>query len=445
MDENSGEPLTSVDGGNPRRTFAVMCACFGLNHAAVTIPVGYATSLFGGEVGNATNAALYGVCMLSALFLGPLITATLGPKNALVLGMLMYVIYVFAFAVALNFVPDTSPPNPEIGAWILVVGGGVIGGIGAGSLWTAQGAFFGAICEEISDAEMKPLQTITAQLSSTFAVVFLGQECFWKVLFTIITKYGKLSYFWAFIIYAVLAGLATVVMFLGKDAKLRAAAARAPLCAKAGAALKLWSDPKIWLLSGSNFTFGFCAAYLNGYINSNYTQHAMGTEFLGFLGAIVALVATISSKVYGFVAEKMGTKVPIVIVGSACFLSIALMSFITVPNCVDDGEKVIGPGCWGYGIMVFYVAQGLGRGMYESTNKAVFADVFPGEKSVGAFANCILQNTGSSTIGFVMGIFNAGQYDKWPLIVGSIATVPMLVLATKMKNDEKSSIVSVEN
>jgi len=309
-------------------------------------------------------------------------------------------------------------------------------------LWTAQGAFFGAICEEISDATGTTLPILTAQLSSTFAMVFLGQECFWKVLFTLLTKYAKLTFLAAFLIYGVLAAIATVAMFFGKDAKPKVSAAAQPICAKAGAALKLWTDPKIWLLCGNNFTFGFCAAYLNGYVNSNYTQHALGSDFIGFLGAIVCLIATFSSKLYGVMAEKMGTKVPIIFIGSVCFLAIALLSLIPAPSC-DLTFK--GPACWGWGMVVFYVLQGLGRGVYESTNKAIFADFFPGEKSVGAFANCILQNTGSSTIGFIMGSLDWGKWEIIFLIIGSIATVPMLALATSMKNNQKGSTVVAES
>jgi len=329
----------------------------------------------------------------------------------------------------------------------LAVGGGVLGGVGAGSLWTAQGAFFGAICEQISEATGEPLGSVTGQLSSTFAMVFLGQECLWKVLFTVLSKYAEIHYFPLFLIYGTLAAVATVGMFLANDARPRVSAASQPICAKALAALSLWSDPKIWLLSGNNFTFGFCAAYLNGYVNSTFTSQALDPSFLGFLGAIVALIATISSKLYAFAAEKMGTKVPIITLGSSCFLGIALLSFFTVPVCVGRSEPTQGPGCWGWGMVVFYVLQGLGRGVYESTNKAIFADFFPGDKSVGAFANCILQNTGSSTIGFVMGLAGVGKRDVWPLIVGAVLTVPMLVLATTMKNKEsqKASTVAVES
>merc|ERR1719238_2659783 len=94
---------------------------------------------------------------------------------------------------------------------------------------------------------------------------------------------------------------------MGQDARPQNAAARGPICARAAAALKLWSDPKIWLLSGSNITFGFSAAYLGGYINANWQHEALKSDdFIGFLGAIICLIATISSKVYGVVAEKNG-------------------------------------------------------------------------------------------------------------------------------------------
>lgn len=449
----TGEPLASVDTTSEmtfRRTFFIMCLCFGLNHAAVTTPVGYATSLLGTGVGNASNATLYGVCMISSLFLGPLFTTSLGPKNALVNGMILYVIYVFCFAFATNYTEKvyimgaetadcynaTVPNCTEIHglplAWVSAVSGAAIGGVGAGSLWTAQGAFFGAISEQIADASGVPLQTVSAQLAATFAMWYLGQECFWKVLFTVLSKWSPLNFPELFAIYASLAAIATVVMFMGQDAKPKGAAARGPICARAAAAVALWSDPKIWLLAGSNVTFGFSASYLGGYINANWQRDALKSDdFIGFLGAIICLIATVSSKVYGVVAEKMGTKMPIVVVGSLCFLGIALLSFVQLP-CPDDGPCE-GPGGWGWGIMIFYVLQGMGRGVYESTNKGIFADFFPGEKSVGAFANCMMQNTAASTIGYIMGLASVDKSEVWILLVCAIATVPGLAIASKLK------------
>merc|ERR1712087_939906 len=165
----------------------------------------------------------------------------------------------------------------------------------------------------------------------------------------------------------------------------------------------------------------------NGYINGTWQKQALGSgDLIGFLGAVICLIATWGSKVYGSISEKMGTKVPIVAFGSLCFLLIAVLSFITAPN----GE---GPGGWGWGILIFYVLQGLGRGVYESTNKGVFGDTFPGSQGVGAFANCMAQNTFSSTIGFLLGTAKWQKSEVWILLVFSILSVPGLMLAQSIQ------------
>merc|ERR1712050_324737 len=132
----------------------------------------------------------------------------------------------------------------------------------------------------------------------------------------------------------------------------------------------------------------------------------------GFLGAIICLVATISSKAYGVISNRLASKVPVLFFGSCCFKMMGLLTFVTWPN----GK---GPGGWGWGIMVFYVLQGLGRGVYESTNKGVFGDTFPGAQGTGAFANCMMQNTLASTIGFVLGALKVDSSEVWILLVFS--------------------------
>merc|ERR1712048_575615 len=117
----------------------------------------------------------------------------------------------------------------------------------------------------------------------------------------------------------------------------------------------------------------------------------------------------------------MGSKGPAVGVGAFCFIAIGVLSFVKAPH----GD---GPGGWGWGIVVFYVLQGVGRGVYESTNKGVFADFYSGPKAPGAFANAMMQNTASSTIGFIMGTANLDKLVAWPLLVSAALTVPALLL-----------------
>lgn len=50
---------------------------------------------------------------------------------------------------------------------------------------------------------------------------------------------------------------------------------------------------------------------------------------------------------------------------------------------------------------VLYVLQGVGRAVYESTGKGVFADFFPGD-AAGAFANNMLQNATAFALCFFL-------------------------------------------
>lgn len=234
-----------------------------------------------------------------------------------------------------------------------------------------------------------------------------------------------------FLLYGILATVAAICLAVSKDVRPRSAQTRAGICTKASAALTLWRDPKIWLISGNNIAFGFAAAYLNGYINGHWQKEALGSgDLIGFLGAIICAIATVSSKVYGWASTKVGSKTPILLFGSLCFLLIGLLSFISAPN----GR---GPGGWGWGIVVFYILHGLGRGVYESTNKGIFGDTFPGPQGMGAFANCMMQNTLSSTIGFLLGVAKKDAVEVYILLAFSIFSVPGLCLAQQIHQREQ--------
>lgn len=126
---------------------------------------------------------------------------------------------------------------------------------------------------------------------------------------------------------------------------------------------------------------------------------------------------------------------PLVLIwGSTSFALIGVLSKITAPR----GE---GPGGWGVGIVIFYLLQGLGRGVYESTNKGIFLDFFPGDKSPGAFANCMMQSTMASTIGFLLQAVASSSGDAnriigplvWVLIICAASCCPGFLLAKGMQ------------
>merc|ERR1719379_1819156 len=129
----------------------------------------------------------------------------------MIFGMVCYFIYTICFGVATGTTKDSTE------AWILAIAGSFVGGLGAGTLWTGQGGFFSAICERLSDASGAALQQVTSELSSTFAMFYLGQECFWKVLFTVLQKYAGMSDLIAFLLYGGLATISALALVFCKD------------------------------------------------------------------------------------------------------------------------------------------------------------------------------------------------------------------------------------
>ena len=76
--------------------------------------------------------------------------------------------------------------------------------------------------------------------------------------------------------------------------------------------------------------------------------------------------------------------------------------------------------------------KGPGR-RYESTNKAIFADFFPGELSPGAFANVFVFGTFASTVAFTLGATSRDSIELLLLLAFAALTVPCYLLALMLK------------
>ena len=76
--------------------------------------------------------------------------------------------------------------------------------------------------------------------------------------------------------------------------------------------------------------------------------------------------------------------------GNAMFFILACIVWVT-------SEEDLGT--WGM-LVPLYMLQGLGRGIFESTNKGVIADFFPGPKAAAGFANFVVLSGGASFLMF---------------------------------------------
>ena len=170
-----------------RREFQIMTWTVAVNHAAVTTPILYASSVLSNASGQAGNAVLYGTTLICSLFFSTLIFGMLGAKRGLSISMGLYSVYVLLFALAASMCDERHASNGScikgsqyqlhvnllgLRAWfpclfhaflILVsmpfsclfdpfwqLPGAFVGGIGAGILWTCQGTFFSSVCERVA-------------------------------------------------------------------------------------------------------------------------------------------------------------------------------------------------------------------------------------------------------------------------------------------------------
>jgi len=450
----AGEPLASnanaAEALKYRREFWIMSVAFGLNHASVTTPLQFATSVLTQKLGYASDCSLYFATFLCCLFFANPMFARLGAKRGLSISMLLYTVYAGTFGLAIWLCPNKDnvgacKEGSATGAmWAVAVIGGLIGGIGAGLLWTSQGAFYAQVCEKIGALENRPKEEVTADFSGRFGIIFLGFEAVVRALTSVLTGPDGIGFglhFWvAFTIWTIASLVATVGFhFFSTDlTPPTSTASRAGFMDKLLAAVGLWNDPKLWLLQATNITFGFAAAYNGGYIASNITSVALkkvgGASFLGYGGAVLSLWAALLSRIFGPVATKVG-KGPILAAGGIVFGLLAILSWIMR----GDPEN------YGFTVVIFYLLMGTGRAVYESTNKAIFADFFPGDKAPGAFANIFVFGTLSSVVTYALGIAAASDPDGPEytvmgvgLLVFAVITLPCYMVAAIMKRKQSS-------
>jgi hypothetical protein len=328
----------------------------------------------------------------SALMGATYIVKRAGARNAIWLGMALYCAYVGCFWIA------TRQDDLETQRLVAYTGA-AIGGVGAGFLWTAQGAYFGKAAEEHAHHLQQSVSTSTASLAGTFAFLYLAEEVLLRVLSTVLV--GIVSWESIFGLYTAITVVSTLCMpFVynypsssssgggGGGENVRETST---IFYKVTAASQLlWKDPKMKYMIGLNAVFGFAAAFLNSYVNGQVVPVALtdGDKYIGVLSSWVSAVAAGMSLVFGRLGPTVG-KGPILIVGAVCFLGV-VFPFVVQPDASQYG--------WGLLIMV-YSLHGVGRATFEGTLKATFADYFAYEKE-GAFANIILQNGLSGAIGY---------------------------------------------
>jgi len=171
----------AAEGAALKRNFIYMAVCFSANHGAVTSVIALSSS-FDPTLGSYSVGLLYGCYVLTAMLVGSYVISVTSAKRVLIVSLAMYAVYVASYLLAAA-VPAT--------AWPAILFGATVGGVGAGLLWTAQGAYFKINAKQYARAMGISEESATGLFSSTFAAFYLGLEVALKITGSLTATYGS--------------------------------------------------------------------------------------------------------------------------------------------------------------------------------------------------------------------------------------------------------------
>jgi Major Facilitator Superfamily/Ion channel regulatory protein UNC-93 len=393
----------------------------------------------------------YATYSISGLLGSTYVVKEVGSRNALVCGMALYCAYVSAFWVATIWRDWQT---------VAAAMGGVLGGVGAGFLWTAQGAYFAQSAASASTAATATTRTTsssstsvqhdvpepvtevvvpetltvtTAHLASTFAVIYLGSEVGLRAASSILVTLG-LSWSAVFAMYAIVAVASTMGMGLVHNfdrnddhghrhrngslemnrsehdeadptARLLPAPVSPPMTATAVPPMpSAWyKATAAWRLLRHDrkmpLMIGLNAVF--GITSSFLTSYINGQVVYAVMGSDVSVglwTAWVSTAAAAGSA-LCGRLAPRT--GNGPILMAGAVCFAAVAAPFVLFPNVATQWTWP-SLLFVYTVHGLGRATFESTLKATFADFFAESDKEGAFANIIFQNGLSSTVGFLL-------------------------------------------
>jgi hypothetical protein len=146
-----------------------------------------------GDAGSYGSGALYVSYTFSSLFLGPAIVHRVKNKYTMISGLALYTLYILAYPFAA--IDDRF-------ALPLVLTGGFAGGIAAGFIWTAQGAYFAQTSRLYAKLSGIPQEESSNKLSGMFAAWYLILEVLVKVAASVLldsdVRYADIVVFFFF-------------------------------------------------------------------------------------------------------------------------------------------------------------------------------------------------------------------------------------------------------
>ncbi len=216
--EEADEDNQSINGRlgahvNLKTNFILFSLLYSLVHGAVDAVLAFSAAELGTDLGSWGGFILYMTYTFSALLLAKPILQIFEAKDGVSLGLLGLLIYVSGFYLAILF--------PQR-AWFFFLSGAGIGGIGAGILWTSQGAYYTINASKHAFTVNRSKSEIITVFAAIFAGFYLAFETGFKFIGTLVfladgAANNSQKHQWkpiVFGIYTFSAAIATILFFL---------------------------------------------------------------------------------------------------------------------------------------------------------------------------------------------------------------------------------------
>jgi len=384
-----GKPITAQ---GVLFNFYLLAFLFAINHGTITAFIAIGGNNIGQGNGGYFTGTLYITYVLVALTMSSYLVEALRPHKALCAAMFIYLFYIAAY---LFFNLSDAELATKRGVAIFF---SAIAGISAGFLWTAQGAFFTQSAKHYSKLTGKNLATVTRQMAGGFSALYVGSEFVFKLATSPISK--QVSFGVLAVIYGCIgAGAAVLTCLFVRDIPMESAnRVRTPLSLrlfgrKASIAVQLIAKSRtLLLIIPLQIAFGFSATFFNGTLSSTVLKDAgIPSSDTGYVTSATPATALYLSIVIGFISPRTGNG-PLLILGCICYTLIPIV-LVALTNSQLTAA--------GYGLIGFYCVQGVGRVMFESSNKALLSESFP-KDTEAAFSNFIIWSGTASGIGYFL-------------------------------------------
>jgi hypothetical protein len=320
---------------------------------------------------------------LTSLIGAAYLVGTFGPRNILLFSSFLYVMGAVTLAVA------TGVHNQDA-VLGLIITGSFFRGLASSSGWVAQGVYFATCAERYAKATGSETSATNSRLASYFAtsrMVCLGLT---YLVSSMLLQFTSMTDTGLFIFFGTTTLLSSLIMYVSlpdlppEDVKLDSSQTSHVMSERVLPVLIMTvSDLVSICISPIIITYGFTRIFVGVIVNDRVAAASFSTYIIGYLNVLYTVTgALVAIPMANYLTISAG-----VAVGSAAYIMLAICFCLFSYNQLGHSDNI-----W-----LLYVLYGIGRTSFESTVKAIYADLYPQKRAV-AFAQLSFICGLSSTI-----------------------------------------------